>query len=124
MLIEQSHADRALAEWRGQQALLSLSSTALSGTAPSGSVMAGFVGWLGGQLVPLPQRSRVYREIERYLAWQHTEFPDGVPEQRPAVWCYLLRRQHDGDSEAEVLKVWGALELLLTYLEGRSTGRP
>ena len=109
MLIEQTHADRALAD---RPDLLSV-------TALSGSVMAGFGGWLGGQLVPLPQRSRVYREIERYLAWQHTEFPDGVPEQRPAVWCYLLRRQHDGDSAAEVLKVWGALELLLTYLEGR-----
>lgn len=94
------------------------------GAAPAGSPlagaeMAGFVVWLAGQRVPLPQRSRVYREVEGFLAWQHTEFPDVVHEPRPAVWCYLLRRQHDGDSEAEVLKVWGALELLLTYLEER-----
>ncbi len=88
-----------------------------AGAALSGTGMAGFVVWLAGQRVPLPQRTRVYREVESFLAWQHTEFPDVVQEPRPAVWCYLLRRQHDGDSEAEVLKVWGALELLLTYLE-------
>ncbi|MDQ2706615.1 MAG: hypothetical protein M3Z25_02800 [Actinomycetota bacterium] len=89
------------------------------------AMMAGFVVWLAGQRVPLPQRSRVYQEVERFLAWQHTQFPyDQFPydvsAQRRAVWCYLLRRQRDGDSEAEVLKVWGALELLLTYVEGRS----
>lgn len=93
--------------------------SSLAGADTAGTEMAGFVVWLAGQRVPLPQRSRVYREVEAFLAWQHTEFPDVVQEPRPAVWCYLLRRQHDGDSEAEVLKVWGALELLLTYLEAR-----
>lgn len=89
----------------------------IAGSGASGVGMAGFVSWLAGQRVPLQQRTRVYREVEAFLAWQHTEFPGVVEQPRPAVWCYLLRRQRDGASEAAVLKVWGALELLLTYLE-------
>ena len=90
-----------------------------TGQSAVSEVMAGFVVWLAGQRVPLPQRHRVHLEVERFLAWQHAELPGGISVQRPAVWCYLLRRQHDGESEAEVLKVWGALELLLSYVEGR-----
>lgn len=106
-LTDRTPADRALGGAARQQQVAS-------------AEMAGFVVWLAGQRVPLPQRTRVYREVEAFLAWQHTEFPDGVPAQRPAVWCYLLHRQQEGDSEAEVLKVWGALELLLTFVERRS----
>jgi len=101
MLIEKTLADRRSGE------------TAVS------ALMAGFVVWLAGQRVPLPQRRRVHAEVERFLAWQHAELPGGVSVRRPSVWCYLLRLQHDGESEAEVLKVWGALELLLSYVEGR-----
>jgi hypothetical protein len=91
-----------------------------TGETAVSALMAGFVVWLAGQRVPVAQRQRVYREVERFLAWQHAELPDRASVRRPTVWCYLLRRQHDGESEAEVLKVWGALELLLTYVEGRA----
>jgi hypothetical protein len=84
--------------------------------------MVGFGAWLAGRLVPLAQRRCVYGEVEGFLAWQCAELPhDTIPYdpamQRPAVWCYLLKRQREGCDDAEAMRLWGALELFLSYVD-------
>lgn len=79
--------------------------------------LAGFGAWLAGRLVPLTQRRHVHEEVERFLSWQRTEFPYDPAMQRPAVWCYLLKRQREGCDDAEALRLWGALELFLSYVD-------
>ena len=86
--------------------------------------LVGFGVWLAGRFVPLAQRRRVHSEVERFLSWEGTALPDDtVPYdpamQRPAVWCYLLQRQREGCADAEALKLWGALELFLSYLDSQ-----
>jgi hypothetical protein len=85
----------------------------------SDPALVGFGTWLAGRMVPLAQRRRVHSEVERFLAWEHSELRYDPAMKRPAVWCYLLRRQHEGCDDAEALRLWGALELFLSYLDSQ-----
>jgi hypothetical protein len=101
-----------------------LSDQLLSDRPVDDSPLAGFGAWLAGRFVPLAQRRRVHGEVERFLAWQRTEFPYDAAMQRPAVWCYLLKRQREGCDDAEALRLWGALELFLSYVDSERADQP
>lgn len=111
----------------GDQVLDSRSSSdRLLDDRPAGDAppLTGFGAWLAGRLVPLAQRRCVYGEVEEFLAWQETEFPYDAAMQRPAVWCYLLKRQREGCDDSEALRLWGALELFLSYVESQGIEHP
>ncbi len=91
---------------------------------PVAGPLAGFGSWLAGRMVPLAQRRLVHSEVARFLEWQRSEFPYDPAMQRPAIWCYLLKRQREDCDDAEALRLWGALELFLVYVESRRVGRP
>jgi hypothetical protein len=96
----------------------------LDGRPLDATPMVGFGAWLAGRLVPLAQRRCVYGEVERFLAWQNTALAHDTvlydpAMQRPAVWCYLLTRQREGCDDAEAMRLWGALELFLSYVESQ-----
>ena len=104
---------------------VSLEGDRLPGEGPPGDgPLVGFGSWLAGRLVPLAQRRRVHGEVERFLIWQRSEFPYDAAMQRPAVWCYLLKRQREGCDDAEALKSWGALELFLSYVDSQPAEQP
>ena len=88
-----------------------------AGRVVNGRATASFAVWLAGQRVPLHRRTYVYQEVQRFLVWRDTWFAHEETQYRSAVWCYLLRRQRAGEGESELRKVWGALELFLSYLE-------
>jgi len=88
------------------------------------AAMVGFGAWLAGRFVPLAQRRRVHTEVERYLEWAAHEFRNDAAMQRPAVWCYLLKRQREGCGDAEALRLWGALELVPLLCDSHQASQP